>query len=92
MSGPTGDDKTAVLCSVRDKVGALHDLLGAFKEHGINMTKIESFPSPAAGWQYYFFIDVQGHPQQEQTRAALEQMREECVEFKILGAFPRCRE
>ena len=91
MSGPTGDDKTAVLCSVKDKVGALHDLLGAFKKHRINMTKIESFPSPVAAWQYYFFIDVQGHLEDSETRQALEEMRQECETFKVLGAFPRCK-
>ncbi len=91
-SGPTGDDKTAVLCSVRDEVGALHDLLAPFKEHEINMTKIESFPSPDAAWQYYFFIDFLGHPQEERTRRALEQMQRECVSFEVLGAFPRARD
>jgi chorismate mutase/prephenate dehydratase len=90
MSQPTGDDKTAVLCSVRDKVGALHDLLTPIKEHGINMTKIESFPSPRAPWQYYFFVDFIGHPEQEETRKALDAMQAECVSFKVLGAFPRC--
>ncbi|MCK4283238.1 MAG: prephenate dehydratase [Candidatus Brocadiae bacterium] len=91
MSQPTGDDKTAVLCSVKDKVGALHELLASFKTHGINMTKIESFPSPSAAWQYYFFIDFLGHPDDEETRLALEQMKAECVSFKVLGAFPHCR-
>jgi len=89
VSGPTGDDKTALLCSVKDKVGALHDLLAAFKGHGINMTKIESFPSPSAAWQYYFFIDFVGHPEEERTRDAMEAMREECESFRVLGAFPR---
>ena len=87
---PTGDDKTAVLCSVRDKVGALHDLLAPFKKYSINMTKIESFPSPSAPWQYYFFIDFLGHPEAGDTRKALEEMEAECVSFKVLGAFPRC--
>ncbi len=90
-SEPSGDDKTALLCSVRDKVGALHDLLTPFKEYAINMTKIESFPSPTAAWQYYFFIDFLGHPEEENTHLALEQMRAECLSFKVLGAFPRCR-
>jgi len=90
MSRPTGDDKTAVLCSTRDKVGALHDLLSPFKKHSINMTKIESFPSPTAAWQYYFFIDFLGHPEEENTRQALEEMEAECMSFKVLGAFPRC--
>ena len=90
VSDATGDDKTAILCSVKDKVGALHDLLAAFKDHGINMTKIESFPSPTTAWQYYFFIDLQGHPDDDGTRKALDAMRQECESFKILGAFPRC--
>jgi len=92
MSGPTGEDKTALLCSVKDRVGALHDLLAAFRDHGINMTKIESFPSPSAAWQYYFFIDFAGHPDDETVRGALGAMREQCEEFRILGAFPRCDE
>jgi chorismate mutase/prephenate dehydratase len=91
VSQPTGDDKTAVLCSVKDKVGALHDLLEPFKEHGINMTKIESFPSPSAAWQYYFFIDFLGHPDHESIRLAIQKMGAECVSLKVLGAFPRCR-
>ena len=91
ISGPTGDDKTAILCSVKDKVGALHDLLDSFKKHDINMTKIESFPSPTTAWQYHFFIDLQGHPDEDETRQALEEMRQECESFKILGAFPRCK-
>ncbi len=90
ISPPTGDDKTALLCSIQDKAGALYDLLRPFKEHGINMTKIESFPSPKAAWQYYFFIDFLGHPDDAETAKALEQVRQECAEFKVLGAFPRC--
>ena len=88
-SEPSGADKTAVLCSVKDKVGALHDLLAAFKDCAINMSKIESFPSPSAAWQYYFFIDFLGHPREEDTRRALEQMERECLMLKVLGAFPR---
>jgi len=88
-SDPTGDDKTALLCGIKDKTGALHDLLDAFKEHEINMTKIESFPSPKAAWQYYFFIDFVGHPADAAVARALAQMDAECESFKVLGAFPR---
>ena len=91
MSEPTGDDKTAVLCSVKDKAGALYDLLTPFKEHGISLTKIESFPSPDAAWQYYFFIDILGHPKDAEVGRALAQVQEECVSFKILGGFPRSK-
>lgn len=91
MADPTGDDKTAMLCSIADRTGALHDLLDAFKEYEINMTKIESFPSPDAAWQYYFFIDFQGHPKVAPIPDAVELMREQCEFLKILGAFPRAR-
>ncbi len=56
------------------------------------MTKIESFPSPTMAWRYYFFIDLQGHPDDREVRRALSGMEEQCVEFRILGAFPRCDE
>jgi chorismate mutase/prephenate dehydratase len=90
ISKRTGQDKTAILCSVKDKVGALHDLLDPFKKFSINMTKIESFPSPKAAWQYYFFIDFHGHPDEEATQKAIDAMEAECMTLKILGAFPRC--
>ncbi|MCD6416748.1 MAG: prephenate dehydratase [Planctomycetes bacterium] len=89
MGAPTGNDKTALLCSVRDKPGALHDLLVPFREHDINMTMIESFPSPSAAWQYYFFIDFLGHPDDEGAAKALEEMKAQASSFKVLGAFPR---
>ncbi|MFW6279916.1 MAG: prephenate dehydratase [Planctomycetota bacterium] len=88
-SAPTGDDKTALLCAVKDRAGALRDLLDPFKHYGINMTKIESFPAPGAGWEYYFFIDFVGHPEQERTVEALDEMEKQCNMLKVLGAFPR---
>lgn len=89
MSRPTGDDKTSILCSVKDKAGALHDLLVPFKEWGISMTFIESFRSPKAAWQYYFFIDFLGHPDDDKSRQALEHMERECETLTVLGAYPR---
>jgi chorismate mutase/prephenate dehydratase len=91
MSQPTGDDKTALLCGIRDKVGALQDLLLPIKELGVNLTKIESFPSPSRAWEYYFFIDFQGHPSDPNIGRLLDMIRQECVSLKVLGAFPRFR-
>ncbi len=88
ISEPTGNDKTAILCSVVDRVGALHDMLKAFKDAKINMTKIESFPSQSQAWDYYFFIDFMGHPGDEKIEKALDQMQQNCDMFRILGAFP----
>jgi len=89
MAEPTGEDKTSLLCSVRDRPGALCDLLLELKQESINMTKIESFPSPREAFQYYFFIDLTGHCKDPEVQRALAKVREHCVEFKVLGAYPR---
>lgn len=86
---PSGADKTSILCSVRDKVGALHDLLGPFKRHAINITRIESFPSPSTPFQYYFFIDFEGHLEDAKVKATLDEIRDECATLQILGTFPK---
>jgi chorismate mutase/prephenate dehydratase len=85
---PTGRDKTCILFSVVDKAGALVEVLDVFRRCGINMTKIESHPSPAKTWEYYFFVDVQGHAEDENLRQALREAREHCRHLEVLGSFP----
>jgi len=85
---PTRKDKTSVLFSVRDKVGALHDILSPFKKYSINLTKIESRPSKLRAWEYYFFVDMEGHYQNETLKKALNRLKKECTYFKILGSYP----
>ena len=62
-AGITGDDKTSIVFSIKDKAGALHDMLIPFKKYRINLTKIESRPSKKKAWDYYFFLDLEGHIQ-----------------------------
>jgi chorismate mutase/prephenate dehydratase len=85
---PSGRDKTSILFSVRDRVGALHDVLAVFARRGINLTRIESRPSRRQPWEYVFFVDFAGHPEEPNAAAALEEMREACTTIKVLGAFP----
>ena len=85
---PSGRDKTSILFSVRDRVGALHDVLGVFAERSINLTRIESRPSRRQPWEYVFFVDFVGHPEDPHAAAALEEMREACTNVKVLGAWP----
>ncbi len=85
---PTGRDKTSLMCWVKDEVGALYGVLLPFKEYGINLTKIESFPSRRRLWEYVFFVDLQGHMKDEPVRQAIEKARALCKELKILGSFP----
>jgi len=85
---PTGRDKTCLLFSVVDKAGALVGVLDVFRRCGINMTKIESHPAPTKTWEYYFFVDIQGHAEDENVQQALQEAREHCRQLEVLGSFP----
>ncbi|ALA56790.1 prephenate dehydratase [Nitrospira moscoviensis] len=84
----TGKDKTSLMLSVKDKVGALYDLLRPFASHGLNMTKIESRPSRRKAWEYIFFVDVEGHIEEERVKKAVEEVTPRCLFLKILGSYP----
>lgn len=85
---PSDGDKTSIICAVRDKPGALFDLLSPFNEAGINMTKIESRPDKKKMWEYNFFIDFIGHRDNTIVRNAVEKMKENLIFLKILGSYP----
>jgi len=85
---PTGDDKTSLLFSVKDKVGALYEMLLPFKHNKLNLTKIESRPSKKRPWEYYFFVDIQGHRESETVQRAIKNLARKCVFLKILGSYP----
>ncbi|MEW6681977.1 MAG: prephenate dehydratase [Nitrospirota bacterium] len=85
----TGRDKTSVMVSVKDRVGALYDMLKPFSEYGLNLTKIESRPSRRKAWEYFFYIDVEGHIEDEPVKQALEALRSQCQVLKVLGSYPR---
>ena len=84
----TGKDKTSVMLSVKDKVGALYELLRPFASHGINMTKIESRPSRRKAWEYIFFVDIEGHLEEDRVKKALEEVKGRCLFLKVLGSYP----
>jgi chorismate mutase/prephenate dehydratase len=89
---PTGEDKTAILFSTAHKAGALADVLAVFKQHGINLTNIESRPSRKGTWEYYFFVDLLGHRTEERVQSGLEEARQHCLQRSVLGSFPRATE
>ena len=84
----TGKDKTSIMLTVKDKVGALYDLLRPFASTGVNLSKIESRPSRRKAWEYIFFIDVEGHVEEERVKKALTELKSRCLFFKILGSYP----
>ena len=84
----TGHDKISILFSIKDSIGALHDMLVPFKKYGINLTKIESRPSKKKAWDYYFFVDLKGHQDNPKIKHALNELENKCKFLKILGSYP----
>ena len=84
----TGNDKTSIMFAVQDRVGALHDCISSFKKFKINMTKIESRPSRKKAWEYYFFVDFNGHCDDARVKKALAELAKHTMFVKILGSYP----
>jgi chorismate mutase/prephenate dehydratase len=87
-SPATGNDRTSLMVSITDKVGALHHALAAFRRNRINLTKIESRPSKRKAWEYFFFIDCDGHVADGKVAKAIDHLQEECSYVKVLGSYP----
>jgi len=85
---PTKNNKTSVVFSMKDKAGALHDVLVPFKRAKINLTKIESRPSKKKAWKYYFYVDMQGHIKDKKIKQAINQLDKHCKFVKVLGSYP----
>ena len=88
----TGDDKTAIMFTTAHKPGALAEVLDVFKENGINLTDIEKRPSKKVNWEYYFFIDAQGHADDTAMQKAIGEARKHCLQLTVLGSYPRATE
>ena len=88
----TGDDKTAIMFTTAHKPGALAEVLDVFKENGINLTDIEKRPSKKVNWEYYFFIDAQGHNDDPAMQKAINEAKKHCLQLTVLGSYPRAAE
>ena len=84
----SGQDRTSLVVSVANRPGAVHDILVPLKAHGVSMTRFESRPSRSGQWEYFFYIDLQGHPDQAPVAEALDELRKLCAFFKLLGTYP----
>ncbi len=85
----TGEDKTTVLFSTSHKAGALVDVLEEFKRYGLNMTSIDSRPSRKREWEYYFFVDMLAHRENENFKEGLIAAKNHCMQLSVLGSYPR---
>ena len=84
----SGHDCVSLVVSVPNKPGAVHDLLVPLKRHGVSMTRFESRPARSGQWEYYFYVDLDGHPDQPNVALALQELHEACAFFKLLGTYP----
>lgn len=88
ITPPTGKDKTSILFSLKDRVGALYDMLEQFKKAKVNLTKIESRPTKKKAWEYLFFVDFIGHQSDARIKKVLQDLQKKCKFVKILGSYP----
>jgi len=84
----SGHDCTSLVVSVTNRPGAVHDMLVPLKTHGVSMSRFESRPARSGQWEYYFYIDLQGHPDQPHVALAMSELRAVCAFFKVLGTYP----
>ena len=85
---PSGKDKTSLVLSVPNKAGAVHSLLAPLAQHGVSMMRFESRPARMGTWEYYFYVDIEGHAQDEKVAQALAELMQQAAFFKILGSYP----
>lgn len=86
---PSGDDRTSLLVFVHNKPGSLFDLLKPLAERGISMSNIESRPSRRGVWDYVFFIDIDGHCDDEKVKQAISEIEKASAMVTILGSYPK---
>jgi chorismate mutase/prephenate dehydratase len=85
----TGRDKTSLILSVRNRAGAVYDMLAPLARHGVSMTRFESRPARTGAWEYFFYVDVEGHATDPAPAAAFEELKQSCAFFRHLGSYPR---
>ena len=87
-TSPSGKDQTSLVLSVPNKAGAVYKLLEPLAKHGVSMTRFESRPARMGTWEYYFYVDVEGHLQDAKVADALKELKDNAAFFKVLGSYP----
>jgi chorismate mutase/prephenate dehydratase len=88
QTAPSGRDQTSLVLSVPNQPGAVYRMLAPLAEHGVSMTRFESRPARTGAWEYYFYVDVEGHVQDEKVGRALDELKRTAAFFKVLGSYP----
>ena len=83
----SGRDCVSLIVAVPNRPGAVHDMLMPLKVHGVSMTRFESRPARSGQWEYFFYLDIQGHPSQPHVAQALHDLQALCAFYKVLGSY-----
>jgi chorismate mutase/prephenate dehydratase len=86
---PSGRDKTSIIVSSRNKPGALFTLLEPFRRGNVSLTRIDTRPSRTEKWAYVFFIEFEGHLQDQNIAAIMRELEEQSIMLKPLGSYPQ---
>lgn len=86
---PSGSDKTSVIFSTKHAPGSLVRALSVLSFRGINLSRIESRPIKSKPWEYYFYVDFDGHLKEERCKQAIEDLQTQTLELKLLGSYKR---
>ena len=87
-AGPSGKDRTSLVMTTHNRPGSLHELIASFSTHGVNMSRLESRPARTGQWEYYFYIDLEGHQQDEKLAKAVAELRDKAPFVKVFGSYP----
>ncbi len=85
---PSGADQTSIVLSVANEAGAVYKLLAPLAKHDVSMTRFESRPARMGTWEYYFYVDIEGHANDAKVAAALTELKQNAAFFKLLGSYP----
>lgn len=84
----SGKDRTSLVLAVPNKAGAVYNLLAPLAKHGVSMSRFESRPARTGAWEYYFYVDVEGHRLDAAVASALGELQDNAAFFKLLGSYP----
>src|SRR5690606_19309053 len=85
---PSGRDKTSLILAVPNRAGAVYEMLAPLAANGVSMTRFESRPARTGQWEYYFYVDIQGHRDDANVARALSALQKQAAFFKVLGSYP----
>jgi chorismate mutase/prephenate dehydratase len=86
---PSGNDKTSLMISGKNRPGLLYEVLAPFRDEGINLTRLESRPSRTSNWSYVFFVDCEGHKEDGKLQPVLDKLEAAGNTIKLLGSYPK---